>query len=78
MLTVNTLDAKTRLSELLRLVEEQGETVLVCRHGRPVAELRAPSPARDPFAPHPLLRQVRFTPDVDAPAEPAGWEPGPV
>ena len=39
MVTVNTHDAKTRLSALLALVEQKGERVLICRHGRPVAEL---------------------------------------
>lgn len=31
-------EAKTRLSQLLELVEE-GETVVIARHGQPVAEL---------------------------------------
>jgi prevent-host-death family protein len=35
---VDAQEAKTRLSELLKLVEE-GETVVITRHGHPVAEL---------------------------------------
>ena len=35
---VNVHEAKTRLSRLLDLVEE-GETVVIARHGEPVAEL---------------------------------------
>jgi prevent-host-death family protein len=35
---VNVHEAKTRLSQLLELVEE-GETVIIARHGQPVAEL---------------------------------------
>lgn len=35
---VNVHEAKTRLSQLLQLVEE-GETVIIARHGEPVAEL---------------------------------------
>ena len=35
---VNVHEAKTRLSQLLELVEE-GETVVIARHGTPVAEL---------------------------------------
>lgn len=38
-LTVNVLEAKTRLSELLKRVEA-GEAVTIARAGRPVAELR--------------------------------------
>ena len=35
---VNVHEAKTQLSRLLELVEE-GETVIIARHGEPVAEL---------------------------------------
>jgi prevent-host-death family protein len=35
---VNVHEAKSRLSRLLELVEE-GETVIIARHGEPVAEL---------------------------------------
>ena len=35
---VNVHEAKTQLSRLLELVEE-GETVVIARHGEPVAEL---------------------------------------
>jgi len=38
-MTVNVHEAKARLSELLNLLE-QGETIVICRRNRPVAELR--------------------------------------
>ena len=41
MIKVNTHEAKTRFSALLAAVEENGEVALICRHGKPVAELRA-------------------------------------
>ncbi|HXU31292.1 MAG TPA: type II toxin-antitoxin system prevent-host-death family antitoxin, partial [Thermoanaerobaculia bacterium] len=40
MVTVNTHEAGSELSSLLARVEEQGETILICRNGKPVAELR--------------------------------------
>jgi antitoxin (DNA-binding transcriptional repressor) of toxin-antitoxin stability system len=40
MITVNMHEAKTRLSELVRAVEERDETVVLCRDGREVAEIR--------------------------------------
>ena len=40
MITVNMHDAKTRLSELVKAVEERNETVVLCRDGREVAEIR--------------------------------------
>ena len=58
MITVNTHEAKSRLSALLAAVENHGETVLICRHGKPVAELRAASThtgAPDPLQAHPEL-----------------------
>jgi antitoxin (DNA-binding transcriptional repressor) of toxin-antitoxin stability system len=45
MKTVGLFDAKTRLSELCREVAETGETILIERRGRPIAELSLPRPA---------------------------------
>lgn len=39
MLKVNMHEAKSRLSELVRLAE-QGETVIVARDGKPIVELK--------------------------------------
>ena len=47
---VSTAEAKNRLSELIRAVED-GEQVVITRHGRPVAQL-----ARPPVEP----RKARF------------------
>jgi prevent-host-death family protein len=44
MLQVNVLEAKTHLSRYLDAAEN-GEVVVLCRHNKPVAELR-PIPAR--------------------------------
>jgi antitoxin (DNA-binding transcriptional repressor) of toxin-antitoxin stability system len=71
MITVNMHEAKTRLSELVKAVEERNETVILCRDGREVAELRRRSqrrrPARD-LTPDPRF-QVEFAPGYH-PAEP--------
>jgi antitoxin (DNA-binding transcriptional repressor) of toxin-antitoxin stability system len=40
VITVNMHEAKTRLSELVRAVEERNETVVLCRDGEEVAEIR--------------------------------------
>ena len=45
MIMVNIADAKAKLSEYLEAVSE-GETIVICRHNRPIAELRAIEPAR--------------------------------
>ena len=65
MITVNTHEAKTKLSALLAAVEEKGEAVVICRNGKPVAELRAiPPVTHSRFTSKPSLR-VRFAPGFD-------------
>lgn len=75
MITVNTHEAKSRLSKLLASVEERGEVVIICRNGKPIAELAAirPGPAR--FRSNPKLK-VKFAPGFD-PTEPAAEEDWP-
>jgi prevent-host-death family protein len=71
MITVNTHEAKTKLSALLAAVEEKGESILICRSGKPVAELR---PARavkvNRLTAHPDLKPLWVAHDFD-PTEPA-------
>ena len=58
MITVNIHEAKTRLSALLRQIEEDNEVVLICRAGKPVAELQRPKARKavDPLKMHPELK----------------------
>lgn len=51
-------EAKTRLSELVRAVEEGNETVVLCRDGREVAEIRRRTRSRRvrSLAPDPRFR----------------------
>lgn len=60
--TVNVQDAKTRLSALLKLVE-QGQTVVIARAGTPIAELR------------PHVRPDLVFGGFDVEVEPAFFEP---
>ena len=74
MLIVNTHEAKTRLSELLRLVEERSERIRVCRNGNPVAEIGPITvPDRDPLEPNPRLSGVVFHEDPVAPLAAEDW-----
>src|SRR5213594_4197990 len=70
MITVNMHEAKTRLSELVKAVEERNEIVVLCRDGREVAEIRRRAKRRQPrnLAPDPRFR-VEFAPGY-RPTEP--------
>jgi prevent-host-death family protein len=74
MITVNTHQAKSQLSKLLAAVEE-GEVVLICRSGKPVAEMKAVAPARDRLKPDRALK-VKFARGFN-PTEPATEEDWP-
>ena len=47
-------EAQTQLPALLAAVEETGEPVLICRHGKPVADL-VPHRKRSRLEPHPVM-----------------------
>ncbi len=76
MITVNMHEAKTRLSKLVKAVEEKGETVVVCRHGKPVAELGKPTTLGKRFnrlKPHPKLSRIQINYDATEPLQPEEW-----
>ena len=50
MIKANVLEAKTHLSRYLDAVEE-GEVVVLCRHNKPIAEIRRLHPAPMPGVP---------------------------
>jgi prevent-host-death family protein len=66
MMQVNVHEAKSQLSRLLELVE-QGETVVIARHGQPVAEL---IPARKTGFPFGIAREHPLVPAGDE-----WWQP---
>lgn len=67
MVQVNVQEAKTHLSKYLDEVEK-GEVVVVCRHNKPIAELRAIQPAVRPSRPLGLYKgQISWTDDCFAP-----------
>ena len=73
MIKVNTHEAKTRLSALLADVENKGERVVICRNGKPIAELRPLKQAVDPLRVNPRLAKVKFNEDPTRPLEPSDW-----
>lgn len=80
-ITVNTHEAKSRLSELLAAAE-RGEDVVIARAGKPVARLVPVAPAR-PWqrVPGSMKGKIWMSPDFDAPLtgeELAAWEEAPL
>jgi prevent-host-death family protein len=59
MKIVNVHEAKTRLSSLLAEIEESGETILICRNGKPVANL-VPHRKRDRLKRHPVMSRIQI------------------
>lgn len=76
MIVVNMHEAKTRLSELVRGVEERNEVVVLCRDGEEVAEIRRRSRRRRTrtLTPDPTLH-VEFAPGYrpDEPLSDTEW-----
>jgi antitoxin (DNA-binding transcriptional repressor) of toxin-antitoxin stability system len=74
MRAVNVHEAKTNLSALLAEVEDNGQVVLICRNGKPVAELRAfKRKGKRDLTPDPMLH-VEILEDPMAPLDPEDWE----
>ncbi|MGA1865116.1 MAG: type II toxin-antitoxin system Phd/YefM family antitoxin [bacterium] len=73
MISVNTHEAKTRLSELLAKVESQGETIIICRNGKPVAEVIPWRKSPDPMRQDPVLKKVVFHEDPSLPLDEDEW-----
>ena len=76
MIRVNTHEAKSKLSALLAAVEEKGESVLICRNGKPVAELSKPriTNARfDRLKPYPELKPLFINYDPTEPLSEDEW-----
>ena len=71
MKTVNVHEAKTKLSALLAEVEA-GETVRICRHGHPVADL-VPCRKVGRLTPHPIMSEIRVHYDPTEPLTEDEW-----
>jgi prevent-host-death family protein len=72
MKIVNIHEAKTQLSALLAEIEKTGEKVLICRHGKPVADL-VPHRKRSRLEPHPVMSQIRIDYDPSEPLAEDEW-----
>jgi len=72
MKIVNIHEAKTKLSALLAELETTGEKVLICRHGKPIADL-VPHRKRSRRELHPVMSKIRIAYDPTEPLAEDEW-----
>lgn len=72
MKTVNVHEAKTTFSKLLARVESSKESVIICRNGRPVADL-VPHQQKSRVIPHPVLSKIKIKYDPTEPLSGEEW-----
>jgi prevent-host-death family protein len=65
---VSIVEAKNRLPELIRAVED-GEKVVITRHGKPVAQLAPPPPERRQVRLGGMKDRIQLLPGWDAPID---------
>jgi prevent-host-death family protein len=65
---VSVADAKNRLPALIRAMED-GETVVITRHGRPVAQLAPPPRERRRVVLGAMRDRIQLSPGWDAPID---------
>ena len=71
---LNVHEAKTHLSSVLAEVEHKGETFLICRNGKPIADL-VPHVTANRLTPHATLRRIRVGYDPTEPLTAEEWPP---
>lgn len=72
MRNLNIHEAKTNLSSILLAVEQKGETFLICRNGKPIAEL-IPHKKINRLAYHPSLSKIQINYNPVEDVSPQEW-----
>ena len=72
MTTVNVHEAKTNFSSLLARLETNGQPIVICRNGTPVADL-VPHRRSTRIKPNPALRKIKIAYDPVAPLANDEW-----
>jgi prevent-host-death family protein len=72
MKTVNVHEAKTNFSSLLAKLEADSETIVICRHGEPVADL-VPHRRANRLKIHPVLSKIKIDCDPTEPLSNDEW-----
>ena len=72
MKTLNIHEAKTNLSAILKEIEENGELVVICRNGKPIADISAHRPV-DRLKVHHELSNIQINYDPTEPLSEDEW-----
>ena len=72
MKTVNIHEAKSKLSSLVSELEAGGETIVICRNGKPVADL-VPHRRTSRIKTHPVLGKIMIGYDPAGPLAREEW-----
>ncbi len=73
MKTINIHETKTKLSAILMDIEKSGETYIICRNGKPVAELVKHN-KRKRMVPDAFLSQVKVKCNLIEPLTEDDWD----
>ena len=65
---VSIVEAKNQLTQLIRAVEE-GESIVITRNGKPVAQIAPPPPERGKVRFGSMRNKIRLNPGWDAPVD---------
>ena len=72
MPTLSVHEAKAKLSSVLLAVEKTGETVVICRHGKPIADI-TPHRQRSRMKRHPVMSRIKLHYDPTEDIETDAW-----
>ncbi len=72
MKTVNVHEAKTHFSSLLAKLEKDSQSIVICRHGVPVADL-VRHRRTNRIKPHPVLSKFKIGYDLVEPLSADEW-----
>jgi prevent-host-death family protein len=72
MIALNIHETKTHLSAILAKVEKEGEVAVICRHGKPIADI-VPHAHKNRDELHPVMRKIKLDYDPVEPLSEEEW-----
>lgn len=73
MSTVTEKEAKAQLPKLLAQIEKSGQPIVICRDGKPVADLVPHRKVKRNLKPHPVLSKIKILYDPTEPLSEKEW-----